>query len=194
MVREEQYMDELKKQRSFWKSLGKKDIIIAVIITVLVILTPVIYFYPLLLEILLMSGFAIVSVIAVSLIICGLIYFVIYKPIKSAKIIQKLPLSEEELKANHIETATQYLQSLYDAMKCFSVFYWHDRLEECIDNSDKSILDNIAFVYNSFEIKEEKEKARKSFLNELQYEPDEEEKVLNFIEMIQDVDVEDDNN
>lgn len=171
-------MDELKKQRSFWKSLGKKDIITAVIITVLVILTPVIYFYPLLLEILLMSGFAIVS----------------YKPIKSAKIIQKLPLSEEELKANHIETATQYLQSLYDAMKCFSVFYWHDRLEECIGNSDKSILDNIAFVYNSFEIKEEKEEARKSFLNELQYEPDEEEEVLNFIEMIQDVDVEDDNN
>ena len=79
-------------------------------------------------------------------------------------------------------------------MKCFSVFYWHDRLEECIGNSDKSILDNIAFVYNSFEIKEEKEEARKSFLNELQYEPDEEEKVLNFIEMIQDVDVEDDNN
>lgn len=187
-------MDELKKQRSFWKSLGKKDIITAVIITVPVILTPVIYFYPLLLEILLMSGFAIVSVIAVSLIICGLIYFVIYKPIKSAKIIQKLPLSEEELKANHIETATQYLQSLYDAMKCFSVFYWHDRLEECIGNSDKSILDNIAFVYNSFEIKEEKEEARKSFLNELQYEPDEGKKVLNFIEMIQDVDVEDDNN
>ena len=126
-----------------------------------------------------------------SLIIYGLIYFVIYKPIKSAKIIQKLPLSEEELKANHIETATQYLQSLYDAMKCFSVFYWHDRLEECIGNSDKSIL---AFVYNSFEIKEEKEEAKKSFLNELQYEPDEEEKVLKFIEMIQDVDVEDDNN
>lgn len=61
-------------------------------------------------------------------------------------------------------------------------------------DSDKSILDNIAFMYNSFEIKEEKKEARKSFLNELQYEPDEEEKVLNFIEMIQDVDVEDDNN
>ena len=191
-------MDKLKKQRSFWKSLRKKDIITAIIITILVILIPVIYFYPLLLplllEILLISGFAIVSVIAVSLIICGLIYFVIYKPIKSAKIIQKLPLSAEELKANHIETATQYLQSLYDVMKCFSVFYWHDRLEECIGNSDKSILDNIAFVYNSFEIKEEKEEARKSFLNELQYEPDEEEKVLSFIEMIQDVDIEDDNN
>lgn len=187
-------MDELKKQRSFWKSLGKKDIITAVIITVLVILTPVIYFYPSLLVIFLILGFAVVSVIVASLIIYGLIYFVIYKPIKSAKIIQKLPLSEEELKANHIETATQYLQSLYDAMKCFSVFYWHDRLEECIGNSDKSILDNIAFVYNSFEIKEEKEEAKKSFLNELQYEPDEEEKVLNFIEMIQDVDVEDDNN
>ena len=194
MVRMEKSMDELKKQRSFWKSLKKKDIITAIIITVLVILIPVMYFYPLLLGILLISGFAIVSVIAVSLIIYGLIYFVIYKPIKSAKIIQKLPLSEEELKANHIETATQYLQSLYDAMKCFSVFYWHDRLEECIGNSDKSILDNIAFVYNSFEIKEEKEEARKSFLNELQYEPDEEEKVLSFIEMIQDVNVEDDNN
>lgn len=49
-------------------------------------------------------------------------------------------------------------------------------------------------MYNSFEIKEEKKEARKSFLNELQYEPDEEEKVLNFIEMIQDVDVEDNNN
>lgn len=61
-------------------------------------------------------------------------------------------------------------------------------------DSDKSNLDNIAFMYSSFEIKEEKKEARKSFLNELQYEPDEEEKVLNFIEMIQDVDVEDDNN
>lgn len=187
-------MDELKKQRSFWKSLREKDIITAVIITVLVILIPVIYFYPLLLGILLISGFAIVSVIAVSLIICGLIYFVIYRPIKSAKIIQKLPLSEEELKANHIKTATQYLQSLYDVMKCFPIVYWSNRLEECIGDSDKSILDNIAFIYNSFEIKEEKKEARKSFLNELQYEPDEEEEVLNFIEMIQDVDVEDDNN
>ena len=187
-------MDELKKQRSFWKSLGEKDIITAVIITVLVILTPVMYFYPSLLETLLISGFAIVSVIAVSLIICGLIYFVIYKPIKSAKIIQKLPLSAEELKANHIETATQYLQSLYDAMKCFSVFYWRDRLEERIGNSDKSILDNIAFIYNSFEIKEKKKEARNFFLNELQYKPDEKEEVLKFIEMIQDVDVEDDNN
>lgn len=187
-------MDKLKKQRSFWKSLREKDIITAVIITVLVILIPVIYFYPLLLGILLISGFAIVSVIVVSLMICGLIYFVIYRPIKSAKIIQKLPLSEEELKANHIETATQYLQSLYDAMKCFSVFYWHDRLKECIGNSDKSILDNIAFIYNSFEIKEKKKEARKSFLNELQYKPDEKEEVLKFIEMIQDVDVEDDNN
>ena len=183
-------MDELKKQRSFWKSLRKKDIFIAIFI----ILIPVMYFYPSLLVILLMSGIAIVSVIAVSLIICGFIYFVIYKSIKSAKIIQKLPLSEEELKANHIETATQYLQSLYDAMKCFSVFYWHDRLEERIGNSDKSILDNIAFIYNSFEIKEEKKEARKSFLNELQYEPDEKEEVRKFIEMIQDVDIEDDNN
>ena len=53
-------MDELKKQRSFWKSLGKKDIITAVIITVLVILTPVIYFYPSLLVIFLILGFAVV--------------------------------------------------------------------------------------------------------------------------------------
>lgn len=37
-------MDELKKQRSFWKSLREKDIITAVIITVLVILIPVMYF------------------------------------------------------------------------------------------------------------------------------------------------------
>ena len=100
-------MDELKKQRSFWKSLREKDIITAVIITVLVILIPVMYFYPSLLVIFLILGFAVVSVIVASHIIYGLIYFVIYKPIKSAKIIQKLPLSAEELKANHIETATQ---------------------------------------------------------------------------------------
>lgn len=187
-------MDELKKQRSFWKSLREKDIITAVIITVLVILIPVMYFYPSLLVIFLILGFAVVSVIVASLIIYGLIYFAIYQPIKSAKIIQKLPLSEEELKTNHIETATQYLQSLYDAMKCFSVFYWRDRLEERIGNSDKSILDNIAFIYNSFEIKEKKKEARNFFLNELQYKPDEKEEVLKFIEMIQDVDVEDDNN
>lgn len=180
-------MDELKKQRSFWKSLRKKFII----------LIPVIYFCPSLLVTLvafLVIVFSIGAATITTIMIHGLIYFAIYQPIKSAKIIQKLPLSEEELKANHIETATQYLQSLYDAIKCFSVFYWHNKLEERIGNSDKSILDNIAFIYNSFEIKEEKKEARKSFLNELQYEPDEKEEVRKFIKMIQDVDVENDNN
>lgn len=137
---------QLKKKRSLWESMSSQSHI--TIISFLIFI-PVFgfgfltYLFP---EVM---GLVCVSVVPIfGLYVIG--YFA-YRSIRASLIIQRLPISKEELTENNITTKLEYLQALYQTLKPFSLDYWYDRFFDDGNENMAKLMEELKKVYYSIE-------------------------------------------
>lgn len=139
---------KLKKKRSLWKSMSRQSHITIISFLIFIIVFGFGFLTFLFPEIM---APVCASVIAIfGLYIIG--YFA-YRSIRASLIIQRLPISKEELAENNITTKLEYLQVFYQALKPFSLDYWHDRFFDNSNENMTEIMENLKEIYYSIKDK-----------------------------------------
>lgn len=145
----------LKKKRSFWKSISNEQwtFIYFISLFILAFATPFLALIP--------GGTLIGYTIAGVFVLIAIVKFIpstiiraekcFRRFVRANKIIQKLPLSEEELKDNHITTAEEYLQLVYEILEPIPMSYWY---ENRFDYGDDPLMKEMSKTYHSFAKKE----------------------------------------